>query len=59
MTLNNPDLNSPTGLQNAIAAAKALQRAMNAELKPGTYSLKFRYLIDLSKYLMATICRRT
>jgi hypothetical protein len=35
VTLNNPDLNSPSGLQNAILAAKSLQRAMNAELKPG------------------------
>lgn len=35
VTLNNADLNSPTGLQNAIVAAKALQRAMSAELKPG------------------------
>lgn len=34
-TLNNPDLNSAAGLNNAIGAAKALQRAMNAELKPG------------------------
>jgi len=35
LTLNNADLNSPVGLQNAIVAAKVLQRAMNAELKPG------------------------
>lgn len=42
VTLNNPDLNSPTGLQNAILAAKSLQRAMNAELKPGTqFSLQY------------------
>lgn len=35
VTLNNPDLTSPTGLQNAIQAAKSLQRALNADLKPG------------------------
>lgn len=51
VTLNNPDLNSPTGLQNAIIAAKSLQRAMNAELKPGTCIFRNQNLIILFSFL--------
>nr|CAG4643786.1 EOG090X02H9 [Lepidurus arcticus] len=35
MALIDADLTNPVGLQNATAAAQALQRVMNAELSPG------------------------
>ena len=35
LALIDADLTTPVGLQNAIAAAKVLQRAMNAEIRPG------------------------
>jgi len=55
LTLNNADLNSPTGLQNAIVAAKVLQRAMNAELKPGiNISAYFNIWVTVLTYAMGS-----
>ena len=41
LVLVDADLTTPTGLHNAIAAARVLQRAMGAEIRPGTDLILF------------------
>lgn len=40
MALTDADLTTPTGLQDAIAAAKELQAVMNAQIHPALVRLK-------------------